>query len=95
MAQTVDGYLWLGAASGLYRFDVLQFERYRPTSGSPFISTSVGRLLATPDGGLRINYMQGGKSFLKGGRLQIIRHRLVCQAAWSGLLLKIRMERSG
>src|SRR5277367_3232334 len=27
MAQSADGYLWLGTPSGLYRFDGIQFER--------------------------------------------------------------------
>ncbi len=69
MAQTADGYLWLGAPSGLYRFDGLQFELYRPASGPSLPKTSIGVLMATPDGGLWISYTLGGVSFLKNGRL--------------------------
>jgi ligand-binding sensor domain-containing protein len=30
LAQTTNGYIWLGTASGLYRFDGTHFERYAP-----------------------------------------------------------------
>src|ERR1700761_4787003 len=30
LAQTSDGYLWLGNPAGLYRFDGIVFERYPP-----------------------------------------------------------------
>jgi ligand-binding sensor domain-containing protein len=30
LAQTTDGFLWLGTAQGLYRFDGVSFERYEP-----------------------------------------------------------------
>src|ERR1700751_2805584 len=33
LAQSTDGYLWLGSPDGLYRFDGVVFERYRPQSG--------------------------------------------------------------
>ena len=36
LAQTSDGYLWLGSPDGLYRFDGVVFERYQPQSGGPF-----------------------------------------------------------
>src|ERR1700679_2943505 len=36
LAQTSDGFLWLGSPDGLYRFDGVVFERYRPQSGGLF-----------------------------------------------------------
>src|SRR6266481_7770835 len=36
LAQTQDGYLWLGTSSGLYRFDGVSFEHYKPQSGATF-----------------------------------------------------------
>ena len=69
LAQTTDGYLWLGAVSGLYRFDGMHFERYRPLSGPDLPSTNVRGLFAPPTGGLWIGYRFGGFSFLNGGRL--------------------------
>ena len=44
LAQTTDGFLWIGAVDGLYRFDGISFERYRPGI--------VYALLARPNGDL-------------------------------------------
>jgi len=69
LAQMSDGYLWVGAVSGLYRFDGMRFERYRPLSGPDLPSTNVRGLFAPPTGGLWIGYRFGGFSFLDRGRL--------------------------
>src|SRR5262245_34635142 len=50
LAQTGDGYLWLGTASGLYRFDGERFERFRPLSGPDLLSANVVEVLASPSG---------------------------------------------
>jgi hypothetical protein len=59
LAQTSDGYLWIGAIDGLYRFDGVSFERYQ---------TSVSyALLSRPNGDLWI----GGNAsitLLRNGR---------------------------
>jgi ligand-binding sensor domain-containing protein len=68
LAQTADGYLWIGTSDGLFRFDGLYFERYKPESGS-LPSVSVSALLALPDGGLWIGYLKGGATFLKSGEV--------------------------
>jgi ligand-binding sensor domain-containing protein len=52
LAQTRDGYLWLGTFRGLFRFDGVRFERYQPERGGPFPYQDIFSLLATPDGGL-------------------------------------------
>ncbi len=44
LAQTADGYLWLGTPSGLYRFDGLRFELFRPAFGDPLLSTEFQRV---------------------------------------------------
>src|SRR5580658_277904 len=36
LAQTTDGYLWLGSASGLFRFDGLRFARFEAPPGENF-----------------------------------------------------------
>ena len=64
LAQTLDGYLWIGTTDGLFRFDGLTFERYSPETG-PLPSTAVSALLATRDGGLWIGYDRGGVTYLK------------------------------
>jgi signal transduction histidine kinase/ligand-binding sensor domain-containing protein len=68
LAQTRDGYLWLGTFRGLFRFDGVRFERYRPERGDPFPSQDIFSLLATPDGGLWIGFRAGGATFLENGR---------------------------
>src|SRR4051794_25306174 len=44
LAQSADGYVWLGSTDGLYRFDGLIFERYQPQSGGPFPARNVTSL---------------------------------------------------
>jgi signal transduction histidine kinase/ligand-binding sensor domain-containing protein len=54
LAQTTDGYLWLGTASGLYRFDGVRFTRFEPAVGEELPGTSIPVLYATRDGSLWI-----------------------------------------
>jgi signal transduction histidine kinase/ligand-binding sensor domain-containing protein len=67
IAQTQDGYIWLGTDSGLFRFDGKIFERYRPTSGKDLLPETTRTLMATPDGGLWVGYAAAGASFIKDG----------------------------
>ena len=52
LAQTKDGYLWIGSALGLYRFDGLRFFLYPLGSSTP--SLDICSLAADLDGGLWI-----------------------------------------
>ncbi|WP_058185535.1 two-component regulator propeller domain-containing protein [Terracidiphilus gabretensis] len=65
LAQTPDGYLWLGNPAGLYRFDGVAFEYFRPQSGGPFPG-GVNSLLALPNGDLWIGF-SGAISLLRNG----------------------------
>jgi signal transduction histidine kinase/ligand-binding sensor domain-containing protein len=67
LAQTADGFLWAGTRDGLFRFDGVSFERYRPESGS-LPARDVLTLFAVPSGGLWIGYDNGGATFLNAGR---------------------------
>ena len=69
LAQTTDGFLWIGGSDGLFRFDGLVIERYTPQNGSLLHDTVLTELFASPDGGLWIGYNQGGASFLKNGKI--------------------------
>jgi signal transduction histidine kinase/ligand-binding sensor domain-containing protein len=69
MAQTADGHLWLGATSGLYRFDGTRFELFRSPFGDRLLYTNVAELFAA-DGGLWVGYAFGGFSFVKNGRVR-------------------------
>lgn len=67
LAQTTDGFLWLGTATGLFRFDGIRFQPYKPQSGQAFPQRNVVSLFAVPDGGLWVGYWYGGVSFIKNG----------------------------
>jgi signal transduction histidine kinase/ligand-binding sensor domain-containing protein len=64
IAQTTDGYLWLGSLSGLFRFDGVRFEQYQPRFGEKLPSNQIASLLALPDGSLWIGFMRGGATLL-------------------------------
>ena len=97
-AQTADGYLWVGAPAGLFRFDGTRFELFRSPFGDQLQSTNVSSLFAPDTGGLWAGYVFGGFSFLKNGRVANFvestgsvvgfaqdRHGIVWAAAVSGL----------
>lgn len=68
LAQTTDGYLWIGTTDGLLRFDGISFEQYQPETGS-LMAVSVSALMAVPDGGLWVGFTRGGASFIRNGRV--------------------------
>ena len=69
LAQTRDGYLWIGSTGGLYSFDGVDFERFETRSGLALPSNNIMTLLAAPDGSLWIGFRNGGVSVWKGGEL--------------------------
>src|SRR5580698_8440889 len=85
LAQTSDGFLWLGGPDGLYRFDGVVFERYRPQSGRPLPVHTVSSLLALPNGDLWIGYSSGGISLLRHGNASnySVREGMPNGAIWS------------
>ena len=70
IAQTPDGYLWLGTEAGLYRFDGLHFVAWEPGSGEQTLGSSVWSLCTSRDGGLWIGFSSGGISQLRNGHLK-------------------------
>ena len=68
IAQTTDGYLWIGSAQGLFRFDGLTFQRYQLQSDPPLPPEPVVSLLALPNGDLWIGFYSGEISLLHNGR---------------------------
>jgi PAS domain S-box-containing protein len=85
LAQSVDGYLWLGSSDGLYRFDGVVFERYQPQSGGPFPAQEVSSLLALPNGDLWIGFSSGAVSLLRNGNATnyTVREGVPNGAIWS------------
>jgi len=69
LAQTRDGFLWLGTDSGLFRFDGVQFEHIESVGGERLISSSIQEVWVARDGALWIGYLFGGVSKLHRGRL--------------------------
>ena len=68
IAQTPDGYLWLGTAFGLYRFDGVRNVLWQPPQDQQLPSTTISTLVAARDGALWIGTWNGLVS-LKNGKL--------------------------
>lgn len=70
MAQTPDGWLWLGTPNGLYRFDGVHFSPFAAANGAQLLSPRISELAAQPNGDLYIGYEAPGLSVLHAdGRL--------------------------
>ena len=68
IAQTSDGYLWLGTEFGLLRFDGVQATPWQPPSGEHLPSSFISKLLVARDGTLWIGTHKGLASW-KAGKL--------------------------
>src|ERR1700746_566375 len=68
IAQTPDGYLWLGTAFGLYYFDGVRNVLWQPPPDQQLPSSTITRLVAARDGTLWIGTWSGLASW-KNGRL--------------------------
>jgi ligand-binding sensor domain-containing protein/signal transduction histidine kinase len=66
MAQTSDGYLWLGTSNELIRFDGMRFVRWEAGSGEDLPSRSIRCLLSSSRGGLWIGTASGIARFDRG-----------------------------
>jgi PAS domain S-box-containing protein len=71
LAQTADGFLWIGTDDGLFRFDGVRFDQYKPIAGDPLPSGPVRSLRALADGSLWIAYRVENKiCVLRNGNLK-------------------------
>jgi len=68
IAQTPDGYLWLGTESGLVRFDGVRAVSWQPPAGQNLPGSHIQSLLAARDGRLWIGTREGLASW-KDGKL--------------------------
>jgi signal transduction histidine kinase/ligand-binding sensor domain-containing protein len=66
IAQTPDGYLWLGTDFGLLRFDGIRAVPWQPPAGEQLPSTVIRRLLVSRDGTLWIGTTKGLASWTDG-----------------------------
>ncbi|HEX8813387.1 MAG TPA: two-component regulator propeller domain-containing protein, partial [Terracidiphilus sp.] len=62
MAQSTDGFLWLGTEAGLVRFDGIQFALFDRASKPALPDNDVRCLLAKPDGSLVVVTADGAVS---------------------------------
>jgi signal transduction histidine kinase/ligand-binding sensor domain-containing protein len=76
IAQTPDGYLWLGTFNGLARFDGVRFTIFNEDNAPALGSSGIGRLLADAEDGLwvlthddRLVRLAGGEFTLFGPEL--------------------------
>ncbi|SEG63373.1 Histidine kinase [Bryocella elongata] len=67
--QGPDGFIWITTDDGVFRFDGVTFERYRPPAGTALISDRMNSVSVTPDGSLWLAYMLGGVTRIKGNQL--------------------------
>ena len=70
IAQTFDGYLWLGTEFGLLRFDGVRNVSWQPPAGQHLPSIYIRSLLAAHDGSLWIGTAEGLASW-KDGQLTL------------------------
>jgi ligand-binding sensor domain-containing protein len=66
LAQSDDGYLWIGSAGGLIRFDGTTFETIGALGGQPLRNEPVYRVVARPGGELWIGYEAGIGHYVNG-----------------------------
>src|SRR5215475_2201255 len=71
LAQTPDGYLWIGTSGGLARFDGTSFVVFNQENTPAFLDDSVYTLLVTKDGTLWAGTEGGGLIKYKDGRFRV------------------------
>jgi ligand-binding sensor domain-containing protein len=70
LAQTRDGYLWIGTSGGLVRFDGVRFTVFSRENTPAFRENSVSALLTAKDGALWVGTQGGGVLRYFNGRFQ-------------------------
>src|SRR5262245_29997644 len=66
IAQTPDGYLWIGSEFGLVRFDGVKAVAWQPPSGEQLPDNFIRYLLVSRDGTLWIGTLKGLVSWKDG-----------------------------
>src|SRR5882724_9389753 len=66
MAQTADGYLWVGTRTGLVRFDGVRFVPFSPPKSEELHSSRILSLRGSSDGSLWIGTRAGLERWYSG-----------------------------
>jgi signal transduction histidine kinase/ligand-binding sensor domain-containing protein len=90
--QGADGFLWLGTGSGLYRFDGISFERFRPQPGERLASIDITAVNALASGEIWIGYSGGGVSRVRDGRVTTFQQK---DGIWPGMVVGVIEDRDG
>jgi signal transduction histidine kinase/ligand-binding sensor domain-containing protein len=88
IAQTPDGYLWLGTEFGLLRFDGVRAVPWQPPAGEQLPSNFISGLLVAHDGTLWIGTLKGLVAYKDG---KLTQHREVAEA-YVGAFLEDREQ---
>lgn len=72
LAQGADGYIWIGSAAGLYRFDGVTFEHIR-SEDRDADALRIISLLAANDGSIWVGYHNGAIGIYRNGKLRVDR----------------------
>ena len=91
MAQTPDGYLWLGTGKGLIRFDGMRFVEWSPASGPALPTSNISCLRPASQGGLWVGTAAGVYRVDHG---RVFRYPAVDKLP-CGLILSMLEDRSG
>ena len=71
IAQTPDGYLWVGTYNGLARFDGVRFVTFDPANTPALTHARVRRLFVDSQGTLWINTYDGSLTTLRDGKFTL------------------------
>jgi signal transduction histidine kinase/ligand-binding sensor domain-containing protein len=76
IAQTSDGYIWIGTSSGLVKYDGVRFSPWSPPAASSLSGAIIYSLSASSDGALWIGTAAGLASWKNGQFQEHVRGRI-------------------
>ncbi len=75
MAQTPDGYLWLGTWEGIVRYDGLEFQIFDRSNTAALKDNGIRSVRVAADGALVAGTARGGVAIRRGNRWQVLEMR--------------------
>ncbi|MDO5611222.1 MAG: diguanylate cyclase [Pseudomonadota bacterium] len=92
IAQTGEGYLWLGTWEGLVRYNGIEFEIYERRNTPQLKDNGIRSIQVADDGSLVVGTARGGVSILKHG---VWRHIGPAQGLLQQNVLDAKMDKQG